>query len=88
MKAKYKHEGNDCIIYDQVICEDNIVVTVRTYYGSWIDAEPETKVKVCSINAEAKKLFYSLCKEYENSRYDCLYQYDEAHPNEKGGYAE
>jgi hypothetical protein len=73
MKAKYEQYGNDCLIYEQVICEDNVVVTVRTYYGSWIDTEPETKVRVCLTNAEARRMFHSICNKLEE-RHVCLYK--------------
>lgn len=75
MKAKYEHYGNDCIIYDQVICEDNVVVTVRSWRG-WGPDEPETKTKVCLTNAEARRLFHSYCTKFENEGYDCVYKED------------
>lgn len=74
MKAKYKHYGNECIIYDQVICEDNVVVTIRSYKSGWFDATPETTTKVCLTNAEARRLFYTLCDKYEKEKYDCEYK--------------
>jgi hypothetical protein len=74
MKAKYQHIGNDCIIYDQVICEDNIVVAVRTFRGGWVNTEPITTTKVCLTNAEARRLFLGICKEFEKDRYDCVYK--------------
>lgn len=76
MKAKYQHEGNDCLIYDQVICEDNIVVAVRSYYGSWCSLEPQTTTKVCLTNAEARRLFFNYCNKFEKERYDCVYRED------------
>lgn len=72
MKAKYRHEGNDCLIYDQVICVDNIFVAVRTYYG-WFDAEPEITTKVCLTNAEARRMFYNACVQLEKNGYHCEY---------------
>lgn len=74
MKAKYKHYGNDCIIYDQVICEDNIVVTVRSYQGSWFDAQPDTVTKVCLTNAEARRMFFGICDNFESASYECIYK--------------
>jgi hypothetical protein len=74
MKAKYKHYGNECIIYDQVICEDNVVVTIRSYTSGWFDAKPETETKVCLTNAEARRLFHKICREHENEHYDCEYK--------------
>ena len=76
MKAKYQHEGNECIIYEQVICEDNIVVTTRTYRSSWFNAEPETTVKVCPTNSEARRIFFNICDKFERKRYDCVYKED------------
>ena len=76
MKAKYKHYGNDCIIYDQVICEDNVVVTVRSYRSGWFNAEPETITKVCLTNAEARRMFFNICKKFEEKLYDCEYKED------------
>lgn len=76
MKAKYKHYGNECIIYDQVICEDNVVVTVRSYRSSWFNVEPETTTKVCLTNAEARRMFFNICKKFEKERYDCEYRED------------
>lgn len=74
MKAKYQHYGSDCIIYDQAICEDNIVVTVRSYCGSWCDIEHHPITKVCLTNAEARRLFFSFCDSMEKERYDCVYK--------------
>ena len=74
MKAKYQHEGNDCLIYDQVICEDNIFVLVRSYRGSWVPDEPEVTTKVCPTNSEAKRLFFNYCNKFEKERYECVYK--------------
>ena len=74
MKAKYKHVGNDCLIYDQVICEDNIVVTVRSYYGAWGNDDPITDVTVYLTNSEAKRRFFLICDEFEQWNYDCVYK--------------
>lgn len=76
MKAKYRSYGNECLIYDQVICEDNIVVTVRTYQASWFTAEPETEVKVCITNAEARHAFWHICEGFEKKKYECIYKED------------
>lgn len=73
MKAKYKHEGNDCLIYDQVICVDNIFVVVRTYRG-WFEAEPEITTKVFITNAEARRMFFQTCIQLEKNNYDCEYK--------------
>lgn len=75
MKAKYKHYGNECIIYDQVICEDNIVTTVRSYRSGWFNASPEVTTKVCLTNSEARRMFMKICDEYEE-KYDCEYRED------------
>ena len=74
MRAKYKHYGNDCIIYNEVICVDNIVVEVESYIASWFDTTPKSNTKVCLTNSEARRTFYALCKKYENPRYDCEYK--------------
>lgn len=74
MKAKYQHYGNDCIIYDQVICEDNVVVTVRSYRGGWCSDEPVTTTKVCLTNAEARRIFFEACRRLEKERYECVYK--------------
>lgn len=76
MKAKYKHYGNECIIYDQIICEDNMVITIQSWTARWFDRDPETKTKICSTNAEAKRMFYAFCKECEKKHYDCEYKED------------
>lgn len=74
MKAKYKHYGNDCIIYDQVICVDNIFVTVRSFQGSWFDTSPIDTTKVCLTNAEARHMFYNTCAGFEKQNYECIYK--------------
>lgn len=74
MKAKYRHQGNDCIIYDQVICEDNIVVTVRSYRGAWGKVEPKTTTEVCLTNSEAKRKFFNYCHHLEGLSYECVYK--------------
>lgn len=76
MKAKYRHDGMGCIIYDQVICEDNIVVAVRYFDISWRDISPSHKIKICSTNAEAKEFFNEICEEFEKEHYDCEYKED------------
>ena len=75
MKAKYSHDGNECIIYDQIFVEDNLVVTVRSYKGCWIDTA-DSKTKVCLTNAEARRLFYAFCDKCEKEHYDCEYKED------------
>jgi hypothetical protein len=74
MKAKYQHYGNDCIVYDQVVCEDNIVVLVRSYKSSWFDAKPEIETKVCLTNSEARRLFHGYCGKFEKADYECVYK--------------
>lgn len=74
MKAKYKQTGNDCLIYYQVICVDNIVVTVKSYYSGWFDEEPNATPKVCITNAEARRIFYNTCIEFEKAGYECIYK--------------
>lgn len=76
MKAKYRHYGNDCIIYDAVYCDDNVVTTVRSYRSSWFNVEPETTTKVYPTNAEARRMFFNICKKFEKERYDCEYMED------------
>ena len=74
MKAKYKYYGNDCIIYDQIICVDNIFVAATTYECSWYDAKPNVVTKVCLTNAEAKRMFFNACVELEKRNHDCVYK--------------
>jgi hypothetical protein len=76
MKAKYKHYGNECIIYDAVYCDDNVVTTVRSYICGWSNAQPETTVKVYPTNSEARRMFFNICKKFEKERYDCEYKED------------
>ena len=74
MKAKYKHYGNDCIIYDQVICEDNVVITIRTYSG-WMGTETaEPRTKICYNQDDAKEFFNEICEEFEKEQYECEYK--------------
>ena len=80
MKAKYEHHAKYynldpyCTIYDQVICEDNIVVTVRTNNSSMYDNEPITDVTVCLTNAEARQIFFHICEKFEEEHYECVYK--------------
>lgn len=76
MKAKYKHYGNECIIYDQVICEDNVVVTVQSHISSWFVGEPKPTTQVCLTNAEARRMFFNICDKFEKERYECEYKED------------
>jgi len=75
MKAKYKHYGNDCIIYNQIICDDNVVVTIETFDG-WFGKKNNTETKVCLTNAEARRMFYAFCHKCEKEHYDCEYRED------------
>lgn len=61
MKAKYKHYGNECIIYNQVICEDNIVTEIQSYIIGWADGKPKTNVIVCDNEQKAINLYNTLC---------------------------
>lgn len=74
MKAKYMHYGNDCIIYDQVVCEDNIVTTVTSYESNWFDSEPKITTKVCLTNAEARRMFFGFCDKFEKECDRCIYK--------------
>lgn len=74
MKAKYYEYGNDCIIYNQVICEDNIVVTVEYAWGSWCSNEPETKTVVCKNEEEAINLYNNLCDKLVRRKCHCEYR--------------
>lgn len=74
MKAKYKHYGNDCIIYNQVICEDNIVTEVESYITGWFDDEPQSKTTVCASEWEAINLYDTLCDKLKAKKYDCEYR--------------
>lgn len=74
MKAKYMHYGNDCVIYNHIICVDNIFVHVTSYEGSWVDTTPDVATKVCLTNAEARRMFYNTCVALEKANYDCIYK--------------
>jgi hypothetical protein len=74
MKAKYQHYGNDCIIYDQVICEDNIVVKVKYYHGPSGISDPEAKTTVHLTNAEARSVFWHTCQRLEKEGCECIYK--------------
>lgn len=73
MKAKYKHHGNDCIIYNQVICEDNIVVEIESYTGYW-NSTPKTNIIICDNHKKAFNLYLDLCRKLERNNYDCEYR--------------
>ena len=79
MKAKYKHYGNDCIIYIKILCVDNVVVKtftkyIKGYSSIWYANQPEKTTTVCLTNAEARRHFWVLCKLYESKKYDCEYK--------------
>lgn len=74
MKAKYRHCGSDCLVYNQVICEDNIVTTVESYVISWVDATPKTETTVCKNEKEAINLYNMLCNKLQQQKYDCEYR--------------
>jgi hypothetical protein len=46
---------------------------VRSYFG-WFDEEPEVTTKVCLTNAEARRMFFHTCVEFEKKNYDCIYK--------------
>lgn len=73
MKAKYRHYGNDCIIYNQVICEDNIVVEVTTYNG-WGMTKPEIQTHLCDNEQKAINVFNTICDKLKHNKYDCEYR--------------
>ena len=74
MKAKYQHNGNDCMVYDYIICVDNIVVTVRINQITWTHAEQKTTTTVHITNAEARRVFWHLCQRLEKEGYECVYK--------------
>lgn len=73
MKAKYMHYGNDCIIYNQVICEDNIVVEVE-YCKGWGSETPKTKTIVCDNEQKAINLYNTLCNKLQSKKYQKEYR--------------
>lgn len=73
MKAKYKHYGNDCVIYVQVICVDNIFVKAKTYSG-WCEIEPKITTGLYLTNGEARRMFFQTCVQLEKDDYYCEYK--------------
>lgn len=45
MIARYLKYGNDCLLYQTVVLEDNIIITINREKGGWCDlAQEYTKI--------------------------------------------
>lgn len=65
MIARYLKYGNNCLLYQTVVLEDNIIITINREKGGWYDKEPRVSTKVYDTRLEAKTAFKQLCKELE-----------------------
>lgn len=67
MIARYLKYGNYCLLYQTVVLEDNIIITINREKGGWYDKEPRVSTKVYDTRLEAKTAFKQLCKELEKT---------------------
>lgn len=65
MIARYLKYGNDCLLYQTLVLEDNIIVTINREKGGWCDKEPRVSAKIYDAQLEAETAFKQLCKELE-----------------------
>lgn len=40
MIARYLKYGNDCLLYQTIVLEDNIIITINREKGGWCDKAP------------------------------------------------
>lgn len=65
MIARYLKYGNHCLLYQTVVLEDNIIITINREKGGWWPMPPRVSTKVYDTRLEAKTAFKQLCKELE-----------------------
>ena len=63
MIARYLKYGNHCLLYQTVVLEDNIIITINREKGGWCDKTPRVSTKVYDTRLEAKTAFKQLCNE-------------------------
>lgn len=63
MIVRYFKYGNDCLLYQTIILEDTIIITINREKGGWCDKEPKASIKVYETHLEAKAAFKQLCNE-------------------------
>ena len=61
MKAKYKHCGNYGIIYNYIICVDDIVMEVESYAFTQAYGTPQTKTTVLDNKHKAIEYYNKKC---------------------------
>lgn len=49
---KFERYGNECIIYTTLILDDEVLIVIERYMGSWVNDEPI--VYVYTENAQEK----------------------------------
>lgn len=45
MIARYLKYGNHCLLYQTVVLEDNIIITINREKGGWYDKEPKVSTQ-------------------------------------------
>lgn len=65
MIARYLKYGNHCLLYQTVVLEDNIIITINREKGGWWPMPPRVSTKVYDTRLEAKTAFKHLCNELE-----------------------
>lgn len=63
MLARYLKYGNHCLLYQTIILEDNIIITINREKGGWWPMSPRVSTKVYDTRLEAKTAFKQLCNE-------------------------
>lgn len=59
---KFERYGYDCIIYTTLILDDDVLIKIERYSGSWCDSTP----RVCIYDENAQEKFEELVKMLED----------------------
>lgn len=56
MIARYLKYGNDCLLYQTIVLEDNIIITINREKGGWCDKAPQCQPKYMTLVLKQKQL--------------------------------
>ena len=59
---KFERYGNECIIYTTLILDDDVLIVIERFMGSWCDNTPSVSV----YEENAREKFEELCRKHED----------------------
>ena len=59
---KFERYGNECIIYTTLILDDDVLIVIERFMGSWCDSTPSVAV----YEEDAREKFEELTHQHED----------------------